>query len=87
MTGLKTFKSCTLVKLPSMYVCINYIQCDLTLGALSLKHMLRQKLQYKCSVCSVFQVGPPGKVAPEENFVEVEPQINTEGQVSFTISN
>ena len=29
MTGLKTFKSCTLVKLPSMYVCINYIQCDL----------------------------------------------------------
>ncbi|XP_042564492.1 cilia- and flagella-associated protein 70 isoform X2 [Clupea harengus] len=27
------------------------------------------------------KVGPPGKVAPEENFVEVEPQINTEGQM------
>lgn len=35
---------------------------------------------------SVVQTGPQSK-APDENFIEAEPQINTEGQVSFTIFN
>ncbi|KAG5279454.1 hypothetical protein AALO_G00077950 [Alosa alosa] len=30
---------------------------------------------------SVSQAGPQGKVAPDENVIEVEPQINTEGQM------
>lgn len=38
------------------------------------------------NVYSFVQAGPQGKAA-DENFGEVEPQVNTEGQVSFAILN